>query len=96
VWFYGRFKGNTRARSIVRFDDNEPVYHEWIEVHGLTVGEQFVYRFEFEATSCESLMVDFEFEALQGQATEAVDYNFFALEIEPSNTPYLIGPENRT
>jgi hypothetical protein len=41
-------------------------------------------------------MVDFEFEALQGQATEAVDYNFFALEIEPSNTPYLIGPENRT
>jgi hypothetical protein len=96
VWFYGRFKGNTRGRAIVRFDDGEPVYHEWIEVHGLTVGEQFVYRFEFEATSCESIMVDFEFEALQGQATEAVDYNFFALEIEPSNTPYLIGPENRT
>jgi hypothetical protein len=96
VWFYGRFKGDTRARAVVRFDDGDPVYHEWIEVHGLTVGEQFVYRFEFEATSCESIMVDFEFEALQGQATEAVDYNFFALEIEPSNTPYLIGPENRT
>lgn len=92
-WFYGTFRGNCRLRAVARWDDGELDEHEYVDVIGLEDGAQFVYRFEFDQSKCESCTIDFETIDFQGEATAGLEYNYWGIEQEPSGVPNQIGPE---
>jgi hypothetical protein len=94
VWFVGTYRGRCRIRCIVRWDDSATETHDWVDVVDLEDGQEFSYRFEFDQIKCESLTVDFEVTDFQGEATAGIDYNYGALEREPSGVPRQVGPEN--
>lgn len=96
IWFYGRFLGNCRIRCVVRWDDGSSETHDWVDVFDKDVGDQFAYRFEFNQLKCESVDVDFEIEDFQGEASAGLDYNYWAIEREPSGVPNQLGPESMT
>jgi hypothetical protein len=97
VWHYGTKRGNSRLRCIVRWEDSdEPEnveVHEFVDTVGLSDGQQFVFRFEFDRLKCESLTVDFEEESFQNEATRGLDWNYWALERDPSGVPNQVAPE---
>lgn len=92
-WFYGTFRGNCRIRAIARWDDTTTETHDWVDVVDLEHGQQFVYRFEFDQLKCESCTIDFEIVDFQGEATRGLEYNYWAIEREPSGVPNQIAPE---
>ena len=93
VWFYSSYQGDCRIRCVVRYDEGDPVYSEWFDVFAMTAGQQYARRFEFEQMKCESIKVDFEVIALQGQATKGLHYTYWGLEQEPSGVPNQVAPE---
>jgi hypothetical protein len=97
-WFYGTVRGNCRIRCIATYDEDASttVTHEWVDVVGNAVGSQFRFRFEFDQMKCESVQVDFEISNFQGQANSGLDYTYWAIEGEPSNTPNQVEPEAMT
>jgi hypothetical protein len=95
-WFYGTFRGNCRIRAIANWDDGSTETHDWVDVVGLTVGSQFVYRFEFDQSKCESCTVDFEVASFQSELTEGLQFNYWAIEREASGVPNQVGPEQMT
>jgi hypothetical protein len=92
-WFYGTFRGNCRIRAIARWDDESTETHDWVDVVDLEDGAQFVFRFEFDQLKCESCTVDFEIVDFQGEASRGLEYNYWAIEREPSGVPNQIAPE---
>ncbi len=93
VWFYSSYQGDCQIRCVVRHDEGDPVYSEWFDIFAMTAGQQYVRRFEFEQMKCESIKVDFEVRALQGQATKGLHYTYWGLEQEPSGVPNQVAPE---
>jgi hypothetical protein len=96
VWFYGGNLGDCRIRARVKFDERDEEVHEWVDVFEKDVGSQFVYRFGFNQMKCESIMVEFEITDLQGRATSGLEYTYFAIEGQPSDSVNLVGPEDMT
>jgi hypothetical protein len=95
-WFYGTFRGNCRIRAVATYNERDTETHPWVEVFDLEPGSQFVFRFEFDQTKCESCQVDFEIESLHNQATRGLDYTYWAIEGESSDVPNEVGPGEMT
>ncbi len=96
AWCYGTFNGNFEVRCIVTFDERDTETSEWVPKVGRALGSQWVHRFGFNQRKCESVMVDFEFRAFQGQAVQGPHLTYWAIEGEPSKTINQIGPEDMT
>jgi len=93
-WCVGTYNGDFQVRSIVKFDERDTETSEWHSVVGLTVGQQFVKRFAFDQMKCESVSVDFEFRAFQGQAAQGPHLTYWAIEGEASKVVNQLGPED--
>lgn len=94
AWCYGTFNGNFEIRCIVNFDERDTEISEWVPKVGRNIGSQWVHRFAFNQRKCESVRVDFEFRAFQGQATQGPHLTYWAVEGEPSKMINEIGPED--
>lgn len=92
AWIYGTYRGNCQMRCVVTFDERDVETSEWVDLIGRDVDSQFVHRFAFNQRKCESVMVDFEFRAFQGEATEGVHLTYWALEGQASKVPNQVGP----
>lgn len=95
VHFIGGFRGNCRVKCIVRFNEgvDDPAEElETVDVFDLEPGQPFSYRWEAEQLKCECVEVDFEVTDLNGEATQGLDWNYWALEVDASGTAALRAP----
>ncbi len=93
-WIYGTYNGNFQVRSIVKYDERDTETSEWVDIIGRTAGSQFVHRFGFDQRKCESVTVDFEVRAFQGQAVQGPHLTYWAIEGTPCKVPNQVGPED--
>lgn len=96
AWVYGTFLGDCEIRCSVTFDERDTEVSDWVTLSGRNARSQFVHRFAFDQRKCESVMVDFEVRAFQGQATQGVHLTYWAIEGLPSKVPNQVGPEDMT
>ncbi len=94
AWCIGTYNGDFEIRCIVTFDERDTETSEWIPKIGRTVGSQWVHRFGFNQRKCESVRIDFEVRAFQGQAVEGPHLTYWAIEGDASKVPNQVGPED--